>query len=166
MIRMSREEGAGIDDEGPLDEASLPEQVRAMTRDTCVDFVKAMTTLPNITRHDYRVKDLFANYSRTRGNGTLIVEEELLAFYVDQSKTKDDAVAQNLKHQGVGLDLKPKIDHQALTWATDDRVVRDESTLPRARLSSDLGTLDQLLDLVETADGDEAEPIWALLLTL
>lgn len=67
-----------------------------MTRETCVDFVKAMTTLPDITISDYRVRQFFANYSKTLGNGNLIIEEELVTFYVDQSKNKDDAVAQNL----------------------------------------------------------------------
>jgi hypothetical protein len=96
IIELTRQEGSNVNHENPLDEASLPEMVRAMTRDTCVDFVKAMTTLPDITKSDYRVRQFFANYSKTLGNGNLIIEEELVSFYVDQSKNKDDAVAQNL----------------------------------------------------------------------
>ena len=60
-------------------------------------------------------------------------------------------MAQNLKHQDIGLDLKPKVDYQGLTWSNDRRVVKDERTLPRARLSSDLETINQLFDLVEDA---------------
>jgi hypothetical protein len=93
VIEVANEEGLEIDDENLQDEASIPERIRVMTRETCVDFVKAMTTLPNITRHDYRVKTFFANYSRALGNGNLITEEELVQFYADQSKNKDDAVA-------------------------------------------------------------------------
>jgi hypothetical protein len=59
IIQISQEEGPEINEANPLNEAALPDRVRAMTRDTCVDFVKAMTTLPNILRQDYRVKQFF-----------------------------------------------------------------------------------------------------------
>ena len=62
-------------------------------------------------------------------------------------------------HQDIGLDLKPKIDYQGLTWSNDDMVVKDESILTRARLSSHLETINQLFDMVENAQTDEAEPI-------
>ena len=166
VIKVAQEEGPEIEGQNPRVEAAIPERIRVMTRETCVEFVKAMTTLPSITRDDYRVKTFFASYSRALGNGNLITEEELLHFYADQSKNKDDAVAQNLKHQDIGLDLKPKIDYQGLSWSNDRRVVKDETILPRARLSSDLATINQLFDLVEDAQSDEAEPIWALLLAL
>jgi hypothetical protein len=40
-----------------------------------------------------------------------------------------------LKHQGIGADLKPKLDYYNLTWDNDYRVVDAETKLPRARLS-------------------------------
>jgi hypothetical protein len=79
---------------------------------------------------------LFDTYSRTLGNGNLLVQEELLQFYKDQATTKDEVVAQNLKHQNIGLDLKPTIDYQNLNYVNDLRVLKDETMLPRARLSS------------------------------
>ena len=60
---------------------SLPEQLRAMTKETCAQFAEAITTLQEIDIDDYRVTTLFEKYSRRLGCGHLIVEEELLGFY-------------------------------------------------------------------------------------
>ena len=47
---------------------------------------------------------------------TVIVEEELLFFFLERARSKDALVEQNLRHQGIGPDLKPRVDHQNLTW--------------------------------------------------
>ena len=99
---LTKEEVIEISNESPLNEPldidSIPEKVRAMTRRICIDFAKAITTASEIKINDYRVTFLFDTYSKTLGNGNLLVEEELIQFYKDQARTKDDVVAQNLKH--------------------------------------------------------------------
>jgi hypothetical protein len=167
---LTREEVIEISNESPLKEPINPEDIplnlRAMTRIICVDFAKAITTAAEIKLGDYRVTYLFDTYSRTLGNGNLLVEEELLQFYKDQARTKDDVVAQNLKHQNIGVDLKPRIDFQNLNFVNDLRVLKDETLLPRARLSSNQDIINTIFDLVERSEGDEAEPIWNLLTCL
>ena len=99
---LTKEEVIEISKESPLNEPldtdSIPLKVRAMTRLICVDFAKAITTASEIKIGDYRVTFLFDTYSKTLGNGNLLVEDELIQFYKDQARTKDDVVAQNLKH--------------------------------------------------------------------
>ena len=65
----------------------------------------------------------------------MLVEEELIQFFVEKAKSKDEVVEQNLRHQGIGTDLKPKIDYLRLRWGNDYRVVDKKALLPRARLS-------------------------------
>ena len=115
---------------------SLPEKTRAMTRETCAQFAEAITTLQEIDVDDYRVTTLFDKYSRKLGYGQLIIEEELLFFYQEKASNTDEVVRQNLHHQGIGNDLKPRIDVDGLTSETDERIVKDDSVLPRAKLSS------------------------------
>jgi len=96
----------------------------------------------------------------------LLIEQELLEFYADKAKNREEVVRQNLLHQGIRSDLKPKIDYSSLTWESDTRIVRDESILPRAKLSSNHELFGQLLQLVDCAQEDEAEGIWNLLMSL
>ena len=70
----------------------IPETVRAMTKENCVDFAEAITTLKDLKIDDYRVTSLFEKYSRMLGNGNLIIEEEFLNFYGDQAKGNKDEV--------------------------------------------------------------------------
>jgi len=56
----------------------IPDMLRGMARQGCVDFAEAITTVQDITVHDYRVTSLFEKYSRKLGNGNLILEEEFL----------------------------------------------------------------------------------------
>ena len=136
---LTKEEVIEISNDSPLKEPlnleAIPDKLRAMTRIICVDFAKAITTATEIKIGDYRVTYLFDTYSKTIGNGNLLVEDELIQFYKDQARTKDDVVAQNLKHQNIGVDLKPRIDYSNLSFLNDLRVVKDESLLPRARIS-------------------------------
>lgn len=62
--------------------------------------------------------------------------------------------------------MKPRVDHQNLTWQNDSRVAAEDAVLPRARLSQNLQAFDKILALVEGSQSDEAEPLWNLLLTL
>lgn len=167
---LTKEEVIEISNESPLNEPldsnSIPEKVRAMTRLICVDFAKAITTASEIKINDYRVTFLFDTYSKTIGNGNLLLEDELIQFYKDQARTKDDVVAQNLKHQNIGVDLKPRIDYSNLSYLNDLRVVKDENSLPRARVSKNQEVVNTIFDLVESSEGDEAEPIWNLLTCL
>lgn len=85
---MSREELVEAANKGPEEgrytpEAieELPETLRAMTREACASFAEAITTLTNLDANDYRVTVLFDKYSRALGNGQLLVEPELQAFY-------------------------------------------------------------------------------------
>ena len=73
---------------------------------------------------------------------------------------------QNLHHQGIGNDLKPRLDSDGLTSKTDERIIKEEATLPRAKLSSNHELFAQLLQLVESSHGDVAEGIWDLLMSL
>ena len=99
---LTKEEVIEISNDSPLKEPlnleAIPDKLRAMTRIICVDFAKAITTATEIKIGDYRVTYLFDTYSKTIGNGNLLVEDELIQFYKDQARTKDDVVAQNLKH--------------------------------------------------------------------
>jgi len=122
-----------------------------MTRDTCASFAEAITTLANLNAADYRVTSLFDKYSRQLGNGHLIVEAELQAFYRDQAHQKDEVVRQNLHHQGIQNDLKPVVDWSSLTLETDARIVKDQAALPRAKLAQNDKHFLKLLDLVERA---------------
>jgi hypothetical protein len=137
-----------------------------MTRETCAQFAEAITTLQEIDVDDYRVTTLFDKYSRRLGCGNLIVEEELLAFYQEKALNTDEVVRQNLHHQGIANDLKPRIDVDGLTSETDERIVKDETVLPRAKLASNHELFAQLLQLVESSQGDEAEGVWDLLMNL
>ena len=158
----------GAEDGAITDEQAqeIPEKVRAMTRESCVDFVEAITTVQDLPVNDYRVTTLFDEYSKKMGNGNLLLEEELLGFYAEKAKNREEVVRQNLLHQGIWGDLKPKIDYNSLTWESDTRIVRDESILPRAKLSSNHELFDQLLQLLDCAQADEAEGIWNLLMSL
>ena len=78
IIEISKSEGPEINDENPLDESIIPDTIRAMTRDTCVEFVKAMTTLEKIEKTDDRVTKFFKNYSRALGNTNLILVDEMV----------------------------------------------------------------------------------------
>jgi hypothetical protein len=165
VIEMSG--GAGGDPGISEDQAKeIPDRLRAMTRESCVDFVEAITTVQNLTVHDHRVTLLFDEYSKRLGNGDLLLEEELLEFYADKARNREEVVRQNLLHQGIRSDLRPKIDYSSLTSQSDTRIVRDESILPRAKLSSNHELFDQLLQLVDSAQGDEAEGVWNLLMSL
>jgi hypothetical protein len=92
--------GRGPREGRPTDEhiQQLPETVRAMTRASCAAFAEAITTLTNLDARDPRVTGLFDKYSRALGNGHLLVEPELQAFYQDQAAGKDEVVRQNLGH--------------------------------------------------------------------
>lgn len=136
-----------------------------MTRVTCAAFAEAITSTVH-DAGDHRVRALFDKYSRTLGNGYLLTELELQAFYQDQAVAKDEVVRQNLSHQGIGPDLKPLVDWNSLTLETDSRVVRDEAVLPRSKLSRSHELFEQVLDLVDAATGDEAEALWNLLMGL
>jgi hypothetical protein len=127
---LTREEVIEISRKGPAERvptpeqaAELPETVRAMTRESCASFAEAITTLTHLTPSDHRVTGLFDKYSRSLGNGHLLLEPELQAFYADQAATKPDVVRQNLHHQGIGNDLKPYLDWSSLTLETDSRIV-------------------------------------------
>jgi hypothetical protein len=150
----------------PEDALKLPESLRAMTRETCASFAAAITSMTGLTAGDERVTKLFDRYSRQVGNGHLLVESELQAFYQDQAEAKEDVVRQNLRHQGIQSDLKPVVDWGSLTSETDGRILRDEALLPRAKLAQNHLVFQSLLDLVEKAQGDEAEGIWDLLMSL
>lgn len=163
IIEISNENGFSKD---PINPDDLPETVRAMTRRICVDFAEAITTAQEISIGDPRVNHLFDTYSKTIGNGNLLVEHELLQFYKEQARTKEEVVIQNLKHQNIGVDLKPRIDFHNLNFINDLRVLKDETTLPRARVSSNQDLFNKIFDLVETSEGEEAEPIWQLLTCL
>jgi hypothetical protein len=76
----------------------LPPTVRCMTRQTCVDFAEAVTTITNIDVTDYRVNNTFEKHSRKLGAGQLLVAEEFLHFYELQSREKEEVVRQNLLH--------------------------------------------------------------------
>ena len=165
IIEISKR-GAQPDSLTPEYIASLPDKARAMTRETCAQFAEAITTLQEIDVDDYRVTTLFDKYSRRLGCGHLIVEEELLNFYQEKASNTDEVVRQNLHHQGIANDLKPRIDVDGLTSETDERIVKDETTLPRAKLASNHELFAQLLQLVESSHGDEAEGIWDLLMNL
>ena len=144
VIEMSS--GAGGDPGITEEQAKeIPDRLRAMTRESCVDFVEAITTVQNLTVHDHRVTLLFDEYSKRLGNGNLLLEEELLEFYAEKARNREEVVRQNLLHQGIRSDLKPKIDYSSLTSQSDTRIVRDESILPRAKLSSNHELFDQLL---------------------
>jgi hypothetical protein len=84
---VTREEVIAISNETtlkePINPETIPETVRAMTREICVDFAKAITTATDVQIKDYRVTFLFENYSKTIGNGNLLVEHELVQFYKD-----------------------------------------------------------------------------------
>ena len=54
-----------------------------MTKESCADFAKAMTTVREITVNDYRVTSLFEKYSKTMGSRNIILLEEFLQFYTD-----------------------------------------------------------------------------------
>lgn len=114
---------------------------RVMTKQMGATFASAITAVPDIGVDDPRIATLFA-YSKALGNGQLLVEEELISFFVERAKSKDALVEQNLRHQGIGPDLKPSVDYQNLNWENDSRVVADDAVLPRARLSQNLEAFD------------------------
>jgi hypothetical protein len=62
--------------------------------------------------------------------------------------------------------LKPRLDGDGLTNKTDERIIKEEAVLPRAKLSSNHELFAQLLQLVESSHGDVAEGIWDLLMSL
>lgn len=88
-VELTRDEIIEVSKSAPKSEAmmteeyleSLPDRVRAMTRETCAQFAEAITTLQEIDVDDYRVTTLYDKYSRRLGCGFLIIEEELLGFY-------------------------------------------------------------------------------------
>ena len=112
---------------------SLPDTMRVMTRENGVEFAKAITTLTYIDINDRQIDGLFA-YGKFL-NQAFLIEQELINFFIDKAASKDTVVEQNLKHQGIGTDLKPKIDYHNLNWVNDNRVINDRMMLPRARLS-------------------------------
>lgn len=126
----------------------LPPTVRCMTRETCVQFAEAVTTITNIDVTDYRVNNTFEKHSRKLGAGQLLVAEEFLRFYEQQSKEKEEVVRQNLMHQGIQIDMKNKIDFNRLNIDNDERVVKDESILPRSKLAQNNELFGQLMALV------------------
>ena len=147
-VELDRDGIVEIANEGPeetryTDEqvARLPERVRVMTRDTCRLFAEAVTATAHAPG-DHRVRGLFERYSRALGNGQLLTEPELQAMYQDQANTKEEVVRQNLSNQGIGPDLQPRVDWNSLTFETDIRLVRDASSLPRAKLSKERSLFD------------------------
>jgi len=65
-------------------EAMVPERTRAMTRELCATFAKAITTIKDIPVTDKRVTGLFDNFSRhIWANNNLILEDEFLLFYLE-----------------------------------------------------------------------------------
>ena len=83
---------------------------RVMTRRKGAAFASAITAVADIGVDDPRIAGLFA-YSKALGNGQLLVVEELISYFVDRAKSKDALVEQNLRHQGIGPDLKPRVDY-------------------------------------------------------
>ena len=112
-----------------------------MTKLMGTAFASAITAVADIGVDDPRITALFS-CSKALGNGQLIVEEELISFFVERAKSKDALVEQNLGHQGIGPDLKPKVEYQNLTWDNDSRVAAKAAVLPRVRLSQNLEAFD------------------------
>lgn len=138
-----------------------------MTRETCAKFAEAITSTIH-SASDHRVRALFDRHSRTLGNGYLLLEHELQAFYQEQAGAgaKEEAVRANLAAQRIGPDLKPMVDWLKLSMDEDPRVVRDETILPRSKLSRSHNLFETVLSLVEHARGDEADALWSLLMSL
>lgn len=56
--------------------------------------------MSNISVDDYRVINLFNNYSKKIGFGNILIDE-FMNFYEDQAKNKPDAVKNNLNFRGI-----------------------------------------------------------------
>ena len=63
-----------------------------MTKETCVNFAEAVTTVTNIDVSDYRVNNTFEKHSRKLGAGQLMVSEEFMHFYELQARDKEEVV--------------------------------------------------------------------------
>lgn len=66
----------------------------------CALFVETITNVREIAVNDYRVVNLFNNYSHRIGFNMLL-ESEFLGFYEDQAKNKPDTVRSNLENYGI-----------------------------------------------------------------
>jgi len=64
------------------------------------------------------------------------------------------------------MDMKNKVDYNRLNTGNDERIVTDESILPRSKLAQNNELFEQLMDLVNELQGDEAEGVWNLLMGL
>ena len=62
--------------------------------------------------------------------------------------------------------MKYKVDYNRLNTGNDERIVTDESILPRSKLAQNNELFEQLMDLVNELQGDEAEGVWNLLMGL
>lgn len=62
--------------------------------------------------------------------------------------------------------MKNKVDYNRLNTGNDERIVTDESILPRSKLAQNNELFEQLMDLVNELQGDEAEGVWNLLMGL
>ena len=154
--------------EGPIggqpteeDAQTFPESIRAMGRSKCAAFAESITTLTNLSPNDNRVRSLYDNFGHSLGNGQLLLEHELQAFYLKQAQDKPDVVFQNLERRNIDEDLKPKVDWSLKTYHNDDRIVKEAAVLPRVKLSQNHDLFTKMLEQVEKSND---EGLWSLLM--
>lgn len=76
---------------------------------------------------------------------------------------KPQVVRDNIAKLGYYPNFQRKIDALTLNFENDSRIVKDEKSLARSKISAQEEVFDQLLQLVEQSKGSEADGIWSLI---